>query len=263
MPKKSIDINFLTQGSEEIELPSKGILYTNKSLKTGKIHIRTWLTTEEKLIDKFNRGNFYNVLKKLVSNVVEENFPIEDMLMGDFFYTLYWVRNLSYGATYKTEVKCPKCGKDVKVTIDMGEYNVVYMKDCTEPMSMVLPRSGIEVKFRLTRLKDIIEATERNLSDKMNLGIRVSPDIFKLARCINEMTLPNTEKDILTQEEDFNTMINVIWPKIPAIDVVALREEMSKYDHGYVENKMVKCPECENYFEQAPVLSFEFFRPGL
>jgi len=262
MPKKNLDLSFLNQGSEEIELPSRGILYKNNIIKNGKVHVRPWLTAEEKLIDKFNKANFYNILKRLIQNVLEEKFPVEEFTIGDFFYLLYWIRGLSYGSTYKTELDCPNCGARIKPTIDLSKFEVVYLPDCTEPMTMVLPKSQIEVKFRLTRLKDLIEATEKSHSDSLKFGSSISPDIYKLARCVEEMVLPNEEKTILTQEEDFGTMINLIWPKIPAIDVFALREEMSKYDHGYVKSSTLKCPECEDYFEQMAVLSFEFFRPS-
>ncbi len=262
LPKKELDLSFLNQGSEEIELPSRGILYKSKEIKNGKVHVRPWLTPEEKLIDKFSRGNFYNILKRLVQNVLEEKFPVEELTIGDFFYLLYWIRGLSYGPKYKTETDCPNCGARIKATIDLTKFEVTYLPECVEPMSMVLPKSRIEVKFRLVRLKDLIEATEKSHSETLKYGSAISPDIYKLAKCVLEMVLPNEEKTILTQEEDFSTMLNLIWPKLPAIDILALREEMAKFDHGYIKSSASKCPECENYFEQMAVLSFEFFRPS-
>ena len=150
MPKKSLDLSFLNQGSEEIELPSRGILYTNKDLKKGKLHVRTWLTGEEKLIDKFSKGNFYNILKRLVQNVVEEKVSVEELTIGDFFYVLYWIRSLSYGSKYRTEVTCPKCGTVVRPIVDMWNYKVTYLEELVEPITYTLPVSGIELKFNLT-----------------------------------------------------------------------------------------------------------------
>jgi hypothetical protein len=262
VPKKELDLSFLNQGSEEIELPSRGVLYNSREIKNGKVHVRPWLTSEEKLIDKFSKGNFYNILKRLVQNVLEEKFPVEEFTIGDFFYLLYWIRGLSYGSTYKTETDCPNCGARVKPLVDLAKYEVTYLPDCVEPMSLVLPKSQVEVKFRLTRLKDLIEATEKSHSETLKYGSSISPDIYKLARCVVEMTLPNEDKTVLTQDEDFGTMLNMVWPKLPAIDILALREEMAKYDHGYVKSSAVKCPVCEDYFEQAAVLSFDFFRPS-
>jgi len=262
MPKKELDLSFLIQESEEIELPSKGILYKDNDFSKGRVHIRPWLTSEEKLIDKFNRGNFYSILKRLVQNVIEEKTPVDELTINDFFYILYLVRSMSYGPIYYTEIECPICESKIQSKIDLSKYKIKYLDLCKEPFEMRLPKSGIEVKFRLPRVKDLIEATEKTHSDTMKFGINISPDIYKLARCVEEMVLNNSERDILTQKDDFDTMLYKIWPKLPAIDAAALREEISKYDHGYVINELAKCPKCENYFEQAPILSFEFFRPS-
>jgi len=263
MPKKDLDLSFLNSELEEIELPSKGILYDkNNNFNKGKAHIRPWLTSEEKLIDKFNKGNFYNIIKRLVQNSLEEKTDVEELTFGDFFFILYWIRAISYGSQYKADVECPNCSAKIKSDIDIYRYSIKYLEDIKEPLSFILPKSGIELKYRLPRVKDLIEATEKSHSDSLKLGVTISPDIFRLARCVIEMVLPDTEHTILTQEEDFGTMINKIWPRLPAIDLVSFRTELAKYDHGYVNNEMTKCPECETYFEIAPLLSFEFFRPG-
>ena len=73
----------------------------------------------------------------------------------------------------------------------------------------------------------------------------------------------NENKDVLTYTKDLAILKNKIWPLIPAIDIIALKEEMSKYDHGYVDPIFVKCPECKESFEQSPLISYEFFRPSV
>lgn len=262
MPKKELDLSFLNQSSEEIELPSRGLLYIKNDFSKGKVHVRPWLTSEEKLIDKFSKGNFYNVLKRLVQNVIEEKTSVDEMTVGDFFHVLYWIRNLSYGSKYSIESICPKCGKSIKPLIDLNQFDVTYLEECSEPMEVTLPSSKIQIKFRLPRVKDLIEATEKTHSESLRLGVSVNADSYKLVRCIEEMTLNNADKDVLTQKEDFNTMLYKVWPKLPAIDSAALKDAMSKYDHGYITGGIATCPECEEPYEQAPVLTFEFFRPS-
>ena len=78
MAKKDLDLSFLKPNAEEFELPSRGLPYNEKNpLSKGKIHIRPWITSEEKILDKFDRGNFFNVIKKLVQNAVAEKIDIE------------------------------------------------------------------------------------------------------------------------------------------------------------------------------------------
>lgn len=262
MPKRDIDLSFLKPNSERIELPSRGILYNNSELKSGFLNIRPWLTNEEKLIDRFNKGNFYSILKRLISNSVTEKINVDELTLGDFFFLIYWIRSISYGHTYNADIVCPECGKSVSVVIDLSKYDVTYLEDCKEPMTLIMPRSGIEIKFRLPRVADLIEASESTLSGSKKFGVTISPDLYKTAKCVEEMVLPNEEKTLLTQKEDFDIMLGKIWPKIPAYDLVVIREVMSKYDHGYITNASTRCPECEATFEQAPLLSFEFFRPS-
>ena len=77
MAKKDLDLSFLKPNAEEFELPSRGLSYDDKSaLAKGKIHIRPWITSEEKILYKFDRGNFFNVIKKLVQNAVVEKIDI-------------------------------------------------------------------------------------------------------------------------------------------------------------------------------------------
>lgn len=261
MPKKELDLSFLNQKYEELELPSLGKLY-KKDFVNGKVNVRPWLTSEEKLIDKFNKGNFYNILKRLIQSVIEEKGSVDELTKGDFFYLLYWARTISYGSVYNIESTCTKCGSDIKTKIDLQDFPITYLTEVVEPITLVLPVSKIEVKFRLPRIKDIIEATEKTHSDHIRFGVTINEEIYLFARCVDEMLLPNTDKTILTGLDDFDTMLHKIWSKLPANDVLAFREEIKKYNHGYVDNIFVKCPECGDYFEQSPVLSLEFFRPS-
>lgn len=262
MPKKDIDLSFLVQGIERLELPSKGILYDAKNpMSSGFVHIRPWLTAEEKLIDKFNRNNYYSILKRLVESAVEEKVDAGEMSLGDFFYILYWIRQITYGSAYSTNIICPHCGLDVVTEIDMSDFDVTYLPDdIKEPIEMEMPISKIKCKLRLPRIKDIIEATESTHSVAKKMGVNISPELFKTARCVNEMVLNNKEQDILTDKDDFVYMLNTIWPRISAADYNAVKERINDYEHGYIGTTFTKCPKCENLIEQAAMLSFSFFR---
>lgn len=263
MPKKDLDLSFLVQQTEEFELPSRGIHYDDPILKKGKLHCRPWVSSDEKLIDKFNRGNFYDILKRLVQNVLEEKINVEDLTSGDFFYLLNMIRSISYGSTYMIKKTCPVCESNIVVPVDLYSYPVKFIEsDKKEPFEVTLPKSGITIKYRLPRMRDIIEATEKSQFDSKRFGTSISPDSFRLIKCINEMILPNKDNTILTQDEDFATMLHKVWPNIQSIDILKFRSAIDEHEHGVVDNVEVKCPECEAKFEQAPLLTYEFFRPS-
>jgi uncharacterized protein (UPF0212 family) len=262
--KKPLDLSFLTQGIDTLELPSRGILYpVNSPLSKGKLKIRPWITAEEKLIDKFNKTNFYSILRRLVEAAVEENVDITEMTLGDFFFVLYNIRQLSYGAAYTTSVRCPHCNTDVETEVDLNNCEVTYLKEgFVEPIELVLPISKIEVKLRLPRLRDVIEATESTQFESKRYGSKINSDMYKFAKCALEMKLPNEDHDILTIDKDFMTELQLIWPKMPAADYAAIKNKLDEFDHGYIDTIQTKCPNCEEMIEQAPVLSPDFFRPS-
>ena len=264
MPKKDLDLSFLRPVYDVFELPSKGALYDKtSSLRNGKLSVRPWTTAEEKLIDKLNSYNFYSIIKKLVNNVVEIPINVDEMTVGDFFFALYWIRQISYGKAYTVETKCPECRNDVKLKVDMNLCEKTFLPDdIKEPISLTLPSSHIELKLRLPRVKDIIEATENSQYKEKTLGVKVNSNTFKKVRCIESMILPNEEHDELTSADDFDYMLNVIWPKLPAVDSAAVDAVMDKYDHGYITTIPCKCPNCDKILNISPILSFDFFRPS-
>ena len=264
--KQEIDLSFLKQSYDEIELPSRGLPYTKDNpFSKGKIHIRPWLTPEEKIIDKFDRGNFYSIIGRLVGSVIEERVNIETLTDADLFFILYWIRSITYGSTYSIETTCPHCGNKVKVKINIYDYPIKYLSEFEEPFTVLLPSSGIELKMRLPRVGDLIKSTETKHSDLYKMGTTINPDIYRFALCTSEMILPNANKDVLNENDMENYLpftLKKIWTALPANDIVAIRKAISKFEHGYIDNVEVKCSECEKYFEQAPLLEWNFFRPS-
>lgn len=262
MPKKDIDLSFLKQSTNEIELPSRGLPYPDSSpFSSGKIHVRSWLTPEEKLIDKLDRGNYYSVIKKLVQNVLDEKSDVGELTESDLFFALYWIRGLTYGTTYVVTRTCPECDEEIKININLSNFTIKYLENYTDSIEFKLP-SGIEIKMRLPRFNDLIDSTENKHSDVFRMGVKVNPDIYRFALCTDEMTLPNDAHDVLTKENDFPMMLNKIWPALPAKDMVAIRAELAKYDHGYVDPIDIQCPSCGKYIKQGAPLTEEFFRPS-
>ena len=262
--KIELDLSFLQPHYDKIDLPSMGSPYPESNpFSKGSVRIRPWGSTEEQYVDNFNKGNFYTIIESLLSNAILEKCDITKLTLGDAFYILYWIRSLSYGSKYELETQCPHCNEIVKVSVDISECPIKYLDTNLTEFNFILPSSKIEVKYRLTYLEDMIESTTKNDKTKIGGKSKFSAEINRLIRVVTEMTLPNENKDVLTYTKDLAILKNKIWPLIPAIDIIALKEEMSKYDHGYVDPIFVKCPECKESFEQSPLISYEFFRPSV
>lgn len=274
MPKQSLDLSFLTTPYEEIELPSKGLVYKNddslnednspkytSNLKKGILHIRPWVAAEEKVIDRLVRGNFYSVIKRLIEDATQENIKAETLTLGDVLFILYQLRALTYGPKYKVNITCPFCEKSVDVSLNIYDYDVTYLNKQEVSSTFTLPKSGIEVTLRIPLFGDFMASTEEKLSNMYTSGIKVTPSQYLIARCIESMILPNEAKQELTQD-NFGDIIDRILPKLPMLDNVILTEEMNKFEHGIIKSIGVKCPECERIVQVDALLRDEFFRPS-
>lgn len=262
MPIKNIDLSFLSQGFDVLELPSKGLLYTKDNpLSSGKINVRAWVTAEERQLNKINSNNVYPILRRLLENSIEGNIDITQMTLGDFFYTMYWVRQLTYGSAYMTTVKCPHCETEVSTTIDIFECETVFLESNPEPIQIELKKSGIKLKLRLPRFMDILKSTESTFAGSKKFGITIDPELYRTGLSILEMELPNEDKDVLTAEDNFEQIIKIL-PKLHPIDNIIIKKAIDKYDHGYVGTVITKCENCGNPIEQVPVLNYQFFRPS-
>ena len=275
MAKQALDLSFLTTPYEEIELPSRGLVYKNDdslnednspkytaNLKKGVVHIRPWVASEEKIIDRLVKGNFYSVIKRLVEDATQENIKAETLTLGDVLYILYQLRALTYGSKYKANITCPMCDENVDVTLNIYDYEVTYLDAPETTSTITLPKSGIEVTLRIPLFGDFIESTEEKLSNTYKSGIKVTPSQYLIARCITSMILPNEVKQELTQE-NFGDIINKILPRLPLLDTVALTEELNKFEHGIIKSVGVQCPECERIIQVDALLRGEFFRPSV
>lgn len=266
MSKKTLDIDlsFLSNTYEPIQLPSKGKPYDKSSpLSKGTVNIRSWVTSEEKLIDKLTTGNFYSIICKLVSSAVQERFDINELTDADLFFLLYNIRSMTYGSTYKIDTTCPECGEKTTVTVDIYNYPITFLDKYDDTFTVELPKTKIKLKMRYPKVKDLIESTETKHSDIFKMGIKINSDIYRYALCTEEMTLPNAEGNVLNEETMDNFLpftLKNIWVKLPAGDITAIRKAIKKYEHGYLENADVQCTECQAYFPQAPLLGWSFFR---
>jgi len=265
--KKVVDLNFLTCPKEELELPSKGKFYKEMTynniptgLEKGIIHIRPLSTKEERNMERINSTNFYNIWAEIIASVTAEQFDPMDLTISDLFYLIYWLRARTFGPTYEIKAECPNCGEEYNDRVNIPDFGTVYLEDdIIEPFELTMPNSGVRVIFRYPRVKDLVDASKRNYSEKKKKGVKISPTIYQKVLCTQEMVLPDST--VLTNEEDSELMID-IYSRMQASDTMMIDEEYAKYDHGLLEPVMKTCPMCETVYEQFPVISPDFFRPN-
>ncbi|NCC70349.1 hypothetical protein EOM09_02095 [bacterium] len=262
MAKKELDLSFLLPVYETLELPSKGKFYTkNPPLKDGLIKIRAMTTKEEKIIDAINGNTFYQNWCDIIRLCVNSAFDAKDLTFNDFIYLLFYLRVKSYGSMYSITTKCDECGKENKLSINIGEFETKFLfDDIIEPFEIELPVSNIKILTKIPRMRDIIESSRKSYSETKIKGKKVSTETFMRAICTTSMVLPNSDNTVLENPEDMLTILE-IYEMLPANDSLYLKKFMNKFDHGLLEPILVTCKECGELFKQYPVITPDLFRP--
>lgn len=267
--KRQIDLSFINNALDysEFELPSRGFLYPNTDLSEGIMHIRPMSASEEKLIGKMNSINTYSILNNIIMNCTKEkNWNIDELTIDDRFSILCFIRSITYGPKYNIITTCPLCHTpELKIEINLDEFDVTFLEsEIKEPILLELPTTKIKIELDMIRSKHIKETNFKSYSEQRKKGKSEDGSLYQKALCTSKMYLPNDEQDILIREEEGGfPLILKVYNQLPASDLIAVDKEWAKYEHGFIEPALTKCPSCEEYFSILPQIRNEFFRPSI
>ena len=143
--------------TEEVTLPSKGLLYPEESpLRCGKISLKYMTAREEDILTNVNLIKNGTVLDKLLKSlIVTPNVNYDDLLVGDKNAILIAARVLGYGPEYDIQLKHPETGIESKATIDLTTIEdkildkSIIEKENRNEFSFTLPASKKSVTFKL------------------------------------------------------------------------------------------------------------------
>ena len=160
--------------TEELSLPSKGLLYPKDSpLSSGKITVKYMTAKEEDILTSSNLIERGTVVDKLLESVIADpKVKLDDLLLGDKNALMVGTRALGYGKDYPFTIKDPDTGNDVDHNVDLTELKVKPFPE--EEFSsgknlfkFKLPNSKVEIEFKLVTHKDearvtsILKSTEK------------------------------------------------------------------------------------------------------
>lgn len=148
--------------SELIGLPSEGHFYASTSpLHQGSVEIKYMTAREEDILTSQNLIKKGVVLEKLLESLIlSPGVKVDELLIGDKNALFIAARRLAYGDSYgPLELKCPKCGKDNKCTVDLSliknkEFDFSKYERGTNQFEFKLPTCKKVVKFKLLTHKD-------------------------------------------------------------------------------------------------------------
>lgn len=140
--------------TEEVELPSKGLVYPKENpLSSGKIIMRYMTAAHEDILTNQNYIKNGTVIDKLLKALIVSKINYDDMIVGDKNAVMVAARVLGYGKDYEIE------WRGQKITIDLSkiEPNPIDEKQFTQGKNefyFTLPTNGAVIKYKLLTNND-------------------------------------------------------------------------------------------------------------
>ena len=138
--------------SEEVSLPSKGLLYPeNSPLKKGVVEMKYMTAKEEDILTNTNLIENGTVIDKLLQSLIISEIKFNDLLVGDKNAILIASRILGYGSDYTFSYN----NEQINVSLSDIKDKVIdesLFKDGKNEFDYILPRSKTPITFKFLTL---------------------------------------------------------------------------------------------------------------
>ena len=162
--------------TEEIELPSKGLVYSEDNpLSSGKVEIKYMTAKEEDILSNQSYIQKGNVLDKLLESVVVSKINIKDLIVGDKNAILIATRILGYGKEYKVEIKGEEHVIDLS-TLENKPLDESHITQGKNEFDYTLPSTETKITFKILTGNDELKI-ERELAGLKKINKDASPDL--------------------------------------------------------------------------------------
>jgi hypothetical protein len=146
--------------SEEVTLPSKGLLYPESSpLRSGMVRMKYMTAKEEDILTNQNYIKNGTVIDRLLQSLIIDDVKVDELLIGDKNAMLVAARILGYGSDYNFKYIHPETGEEEEVSVDLTEaedkyFDEALLADGTNDFEFELPTSKIVITFKLLTTAD-------------------------------------------------------------------------------------------------------------
>jgi hypothetical protein len=172
--------------TEELSLPSKGLLYSEDSpLSSGTIEVKYMTAREEDILSSANLIEKGTVIDKLLESVIANpKVKLDDLLIGDKNALMLGTRVLGYGKDYTVSLEDPDTSLDVEHTFDLTslktkKFNEKLFKDGKNEFEFTLPTSKRVITFKLLTHQD-----ERKIEEEL----KATAKLTQVTGISNELT---------------------------------------------------------------------------
>ena len=174
---------------ENVVLPSKGLIYEEdvspeielSSMKTKHEMLRLSATEESQ-----------KVMAEIIDDCIVGDLGISsyDLCLGDFQYLLYNLRVVTFGPDYEMTAKCPFCGYENTVKVNLDELPVnEFDESLADLLEFTLPVSGNKIKLTMQtpRMLDRINSKMRQYNKRRKNTNENTVVLFTIMSSIEEI----------------------------------------------------------------------------
>jgi len=235
--------------TEEVELPSKGLIYPESNpLSSGKVELKYMTVKEEDILSNQAYIQKGVVLDKLLKSlIVNKDIKIDDLITGDKNAIFIASRILGYGKDYNVSIK------DIEYTLDLSrltnkEFDESSINRGTNLFSYTMESSGTVIEYKILNGRDE-KIIEREIEALKKLNKDSSTGITTRLKQII------TSVDGHTEKKDINNFVDNY---LLAIDSRAFREHIKNTQPDVDMNYIL-----DNGEEVAIPIGLNFFWPEL
>tara|TARA_R110000737_G_scaffold351989_2_gene396075 strand:- start:146 stop:871 length:726 start_codon:yes stop_codon:yes gene_type:complete len=184
-----------TLPTEMVDLPSKGLLYSEESgLKSGKIEMKYMTAKEEDILTNQSYISKGTVLDKLMQSLIVSKIDYNELLIGDKNAIMVAARILGYGSEYVFDYG----GEEQVVDLSLLENKEIEEETFTNgnKFEFTLPHSKNHITFKLLTHKDE-KSIQRELDGLKKINKDNSPELStRLKYMITSVEGKSETKDI-------------------------------------------------------------------
>jgi hypothetical protein len=205
--------------TEQIDLPSKGLIYPPSSpLSKGVIEMKYMTAKEEDILSNANFIKNGTVIDKLLQSMIITPIDYNELLNGDKNAILVAARILGYGKDYDFYFTNPKTGVSEKSSVDLSKidakpFNESLFTPGKNEFNFELPFSKMLVTFKLLSHGDE-NKIEKEIKGLERVNSNGSYDVT--TRLKHTIVAVNGDRDIATVREFVDNIL--------ARDIRSLRE---------------------------------------
>ncbi len=203
--------------SEEVELPSKGLIYPkDHPLSSGKIELKYMTAKEEDILTNQSYIQKGTVLNKLLDSVIlTEGVKQQDLILGDKNAVLVATRILGYGAEYKFVYRGEEKIVDLS-SLENKEFDESLITPGKNEFEFVLPHTKTPITYKI--LTGVDESKiDRELEGLKKINKNAAPELStRLKYIITSVNGESGSKEVREFVDNF----------LLAIDSKALRKHL-------------------------------------